>query len=225
MTPLGECATAVTLVRSRTGSRNAAASPSAICMFPPATVWVGRSLMPPVAVKISSTSRSPGSYALLICARVLSAAAIGPGWSRSASSTVCPLRRSPARRSNAVFTSALVTVSPPRGSRLAYSIPLSYNSSPNRFTRPATSLLPRSTNSAPRSTVPSPWNCSDHTRPPTRSVASSTVTSIPSCVSASAAVRPARPAPITITLMGASSRAPAGPSSRHVDRAGRRCFR
>src|SRR5262245_1270842 len=54
-------------------------------------------------------------------------------------------------------------------------------------------------NSAPRSTTaPSP-NGTDHTRPPTRSRASSTVTSAPPALRASAAARPANPAPMTQT--------------------------
>src|ERR1700761_4540982 len=54
-------------------------------------------------------------------------------------------------------------------------------------------------NSAPRSTTaPSP-NGTDQTRPPTRSRASSTVTSAPRARSASAAASPAKPAPTTTT--------------------------
>src|ERR1700742_1723243 len=56
-------------------------------------------------------------------------------------------------------------------------------------------------NSAPRSTTaPSP-NGTDQTRPPTRSRASSTVTSAPPARSASAAARPAKPAPTTTTRL------------------------
>src|SRR5262245_20496776 len=54
-------------------------------------------------------------------------------------------------------------------------------------------------NSAPRSiTAPSP-NGTDQTRPPTRSRASNTVTSAPPVRRASAAARPAKPAPMTPT--------------------------
>src|SRR5947209_15974231 len=53
-------------------------------------------------------------------------------------------------------------------------------------------------NSAPRSTTP-PANGSDHTRPPTRSRASNTVTSRPARASSSAAASPAKPAPTTTT--------------------------
>src|SRR5262249_37169988 len=54
-------------------------------------------------------------------------------------------------------------------------------------------------NSARRSiTAPSP-NCTDQTRPPTRSRASSTVTSAPPARRVSAAARPAKPAPMTTT--------------------------
>ncbi len=53
-------------------------------------------------------------------------------------------------------------------------------------------------NSAPRSTT-APANGTDHTRPPTRSRASTTSTSAPARASASAAASPANPAPTTIT--------------------------
>src|SRR5262245_18750105 len=55
-------------------------------------------------------------------------------------------------------------------------------------------------NSAPSSTTAPSSRRREWTRPPTRSRASKTVTSAPGVASASAAARPARPAPITTTL-------------------------
>ena len=63
-------------------------------------------------------------------------------------------------------------------------------------------------NSPPRSTiVPSAKVC-DQVRPPTRSRASSTVTSTPARCSRQAACRPARPAPITTTPLGRAASPP-----------------
>src|SRR5437763_4816482 len=56
-------------------------------------------------------------------------------------------------------------------------------------------------NSAPRSITASANGC-EKTRPPTRSRPSNTSTSTPARVSSSAAARPAKPAPTTITRRG-----------------------
>ena len=118
-----------------------------------------------------------------------------------ASRTVSPVgAASPeAIRSNVASSAAFGTASAPRASRRPYGVPLRTKGRWKRAASDSTAVFCGRMNSAPLSTTP-PANGTDQTLPPTRSRASSTVTSMPPARSASAAARPASPAPTTTTL-------------------------
>ena len=106
--------------------------------------------------------------------------------------------------SKTASSSARGTASAPRGARRPYGVPLRTRGRSKRAASDSTAVFPGRMNSAPRSTT-LPANGTDQTLPPTRSRASSTVTSMPAARNSSAAASPANPAPTTTTLDVTSS--------------------
>ena len=167
----------------------------------------------------SSAPTSAADVAADTSTRARIASRTASGWSSRSSSAAAEPRSASGSPSAAAIAAAAarrssaLTGPPPRGSRRPYAMPFSHRPSPSRRAVASTTVLPGRMNSAPISTTAPLASRWDHTRPPTRSRASSTITSAPPRCSASAAANPASPAPTTATRRIGGDRTRVGASS------------